>query len=326
MSDLVQTLAAGAIPGDSGNSAPWRDLEVTAAEVNQVPSMMGADEALYLYWLARTRYRGDGAIVDGGPLLGGSTMALARGLTENEAVADKAGRIHSYDLFEYSPYLKRVFRGRPEPAVGSSFLAEFERHVAPWRALVNVYPGDITARRWSGDPIEILFIDVAKTWDIQRHLLREFFPALIPGRAIVVQQDYFFVSCYWIHLVMEALSDYFRISAMADVSTLAFDLVAPIPAHLLQVDYETLSKEEAVKLMDRSLARFTGRKRLIAETAKVSLLLAYRDRRAAARTLDAIRQADAFDDRVAIDWDKAAQRLQEAEARRRAAAMAASES
>src|SRR5690606_33025694 len=94
----------------------------------------------------------------------------------------------------------------------------------------------------------------------------------------------------------------FRITAMPDVSTLAFELVTPIPSHLLTFDYETLSLHDAVQLMDRGLARFTGQKRLIAETAKVSLLLAHGDVHGARRTLDAIKANPAFDARVAIDW------------------------
>jgi hypothetical protein len=292
---------------------PWRALDVSGRDVNPIPSMITEDEALYLHWLARCRYRGLGAIVDGGPLLGGSTVALAEGLRRNAQVSERRGRIHSYDLFEYTPLMTRVFRGRKAPAPGASLLAEFQRNVQPWHDSIVVYPGDVCDRQWTGGPIEILFIDLAKTWDIQRHLLREFFPHLVPGVSVVVQQDYFFVSCYWIHLVMEALSPYFRISAMPEGPTLAFDLVAPIPPHLLERDYEhAFTRDDAVALMDRSLARFTGTHRLVAETAKVSLLLAYGDVTGAAQVLDAIRTAPAFDARVRIDWDKAAARVQAA--------------
>lgn len=294
---------------------PWQRMGLTARSVNPVPSMMGDEEGLYLYWLARDWYTGRGAIVDGGPLLGGSTVALAGGLTANTRVTDKAGRIHSYDLFTYSRWMRRVYRGRQEPPEGADLLPEFETNIAPWRELVQVHAGDITTYEWTDGPIEILFIDVAKTWDIQRHLLREFFPALTPGRSVVVQQDFFYVSCYWIHLVMEALSDYFRTTAMPEVATLSFELLAPIPSHLLTFDYETLSRDEAVRLMDRSLARFSGQKRLIAETAKVSLLLAYDDVQGATRVLDAIKAAPLFDTRVAIDWDKAAEQVRDADMR-----------
>lgn len=305
MSDSIHSHLAQPVP-----DAPWRDLGVGGRDVNGVPSMIAPDESLYLHWLARCRYTGQGEIVDGGPLLGGSTVAMAEGLRLNSTVSIKTGRIHSYDLFEYTPLMKRLFRRSPEPAAGESLLPRFRKHTQPWADMVRVYPGDILMRSWSGAPIEILFIDVAKSWAIQRHLLREFFGCLIPGVSVVVQQDYFFVSCYWIHLVMEALSDYFRPVHMPDGPTLGFEVLAPVPQELLLRDYEhAFSKEEAVQLMDRSLSRFHGAKQLVAMTAKVSLLLAHKDVNAARAVLEDIRRAPAFGDAVVIDFKKAEERV-----------------
>ena len=302
-------------------STPWRDLGVTGRDVNAIPSMIAPDEALYLHWLARCRYTGQGDIVDGGPLLGGSTAAMAEGLRLNAAVENKTHRIHSYDLFEYSaPFMKRLFKRGPVPADGESLLPRFQANVKPWASSVRVYPGDILTYRWPGAPIEILFIDVAKTWDIQRHLLREFFPHLIPGVSVVVQQDYFFVSCYWIHLIMESLSDCFRPVHMTEGPTLGFELVAPLPPQRLLVDYErTFSKNEAVALMDRSIARFEGLKRLVVTTAKVSLLLAYRDIDGAEDVVAQIQRAPEYGNAtLQIDVDKAIEKIARAKAHRAA--------
>jgi len=297
---------------------PWRDLGITGRDVNAIPSMIAPDEALYLYWLARCQYRGQGEIVDGGPLLGGSTSAMAEGLRLNPAVTNKTGRIHSYDLFEYaSPFMKRLFKRGPVPAEGESLLPRFQANIKPWASSVRVYPGDILTRQWSGAPVEILFIDVAKTWDIQRHLLREFFPHLIPGVSVVVQQDYFFVSCYWIHLIMESLSEYFRPAHMTEGPTLGFEVVAPVPREKLLVDYErAFSKREAVELMDRSIARFDGLKRLVVMTAKVSLLLAFRDITGAEDVVAQIQRAPEYGNTtLQIDVDKALEKIAKAKAR-----------
>jgi hypothetical protein len=295
---------------------PWRDLGLSGRDVNGVPSMIAPDESLYLYWLAHSRYTGQGEIVDGGPLLGGSTVAFARGLRSNDAVAVKTGRIHSYDLFEYTPFMKHLFRRSPEPVVGESLLPRFRANIKPWADSVRVHPGNILDHSWSGAPIEVLFIDVAKTWAIQRHLLREFFPHLIPGVSVIVQQDYFFVSCYWIHLIMEALSEYFRPVHMPDGPTLGFEVVAPVPQERLLVDYErTFSKDEAVKLMDRVLARFEGARRSTAMTAKVSLLLAHDDVDGAESVLEEIRSSPDFTTAVRINFEKAAKRTAQARAR-----------
>ena len=37
---------------------------------------------------------------------------------------------------------------------------------------------------------EVLFIDLAKDWSINDHVARLFFPSLIPGQSVVIQQDY----------------------------------------------------------------------------------------------------------------------------------------
>jgi hypothetical protein len=297
---------------------PWRDLGITGREINAIPSMIAPDESLYLHWLARHVYTGQGEIVDGGPLLGGSTVAMAEGLRLNDRVTDKAARIHSYDLFEYTVFMKRLFRKTPEPALGENLLARFRNNIKPWASSVEVYPGDILTYSWSGAPIEILFIDVAKTWDIQKHLLTEFFPHLIPGVSIVVQQDYFFVSCYWIHLVMESLAEYFEPVHLTDGPTLGFAVTKAVPRERLLFDYERdLSKAEAVDLMDRSIARFDGLKRLVVTTAKVSLLLAYRDIEGAEAVLDGIRRAPEYGDVVLqIDVDKAVEKIARLKAQR----------
>ena len=300
---------------------PWRDLGITGRDVNAIPSMITPDEALYLHWLTRCQYKGQGDIVDGGPLLGGSTTAMAEGLRLNPSVENKANRIHSYDLFEYaSPFMKRLFRRGPAPAEGESLLPRFQANIKPWASSVRVYPGDILKYQWSGAPIEILFIDVAKTWDIQRHLLREFFPHLVPGVSVVVQQDYFFVSCYWIHLIMESLSEYFRPAHVTEGPTLGFEMIAPVPRELLLVDYErSLSKQEAVALMDRSIARFEGMKRLVVTTAKVSLLLAYRDIDAAEDVIAQIQRAPEYGNAtLQIDVDKAIEKIAKAKTQRAA--------
>jgi hypothetical protein len=274
--------------------------------------MITRDEALYLHWLGRCRFTGRGAIIDGGPFLGSSTIALAKGLRLNDRVSRKSGRIFSYDLFEYTPYMQRLFAGHAEPAIGDSIESLFRANIAPWAHLVEVFPGDITKRSWSGGPIEILFIDLAKTWDVQRHLLCQFFPHLIPGVSLVVQQDYFFLDCYWIHLVMEALADFFRPVHSPNGPTLSFELVKGIPSSLLEIDYERhWTRGQAVALMDQAIARFEGERRLLVMTAKMSLLLAHHDVNGARAILAEVEQHADVTEPVRINAEKARKRIAE---------------
>jgi predicted O-methyltransferase YrrM len=282
--------------------APWLALGPDARTVNPAASMISPDEFRYLLWLVRDCYIGAGAIVDAGPLLGGSTVAIAEALRQNGRVPDKAGRISSYDLFEYWPYMRGLFPDEPEPAQGESLLPRYLANIAPWRDLVEVHPGDIKQYAWTGGPIEILFIDLAKAWSIQAHLLREFFPHLIPGVSIVVQQDYFHPYCYWIALVMEHLADYFTPVHMPAGGTLGFKLEKPIPPELLQLDYEHLfSTSEAVTLLDRAAARVTGAKRLVIMVVKAAFLLARDEVDAAADVLETVAVSPDYD--ATVDYD-----------------------
>ncbi|MEL6341223.1 MAG: hypothetical protein AAFQ65_15065, partial [Myxococcota bacterium] len=51
-----------------------------------IPSMLLLPEVALLYALARHHFRAEGAIVDLGPLLGLSTFAMARGLSDNPSI------------------------------------------------------------------------------------------------------------------------------------------------------------------------------------------------------------------------------------------------
>src|SRR5262245_7828581 len=148
-------------------------------DLRQVKTMLSAQELTLLYRLARDAYAGCGEIVDGGAFLGGSTLALALGLRDNPRVADKAFRIHSYDYFVADHFAPQFIQGVPE---GASTRPYYESVIAPVAEHVAVHEGDITTFPWRRDtPIEILFIDVAKSWETNDFLLQQFFPQLTVG-------------------------------------------------------------------------------------------------------------------------------------------------
>jgi hypothetical protein len=289
---------------------PWQAIKPVNPPGGSIPSMICHEERRYLQWLAQERYTGAGVIVDCGPLLGGSTAALAEGLRRNPHVADaeKAGKIRSYDLFEYYPYMKGLFKGEPEPAPKESLVPRFLANTEQWRPLIQLHPGDVRQFAWTGEPIELLFIDLAKSWTLQAHLLREFFPALIPGVSVIVQQDYFFHGCPWILVVMECLADYVTPVHGLDQSTLGFVLDRAIPGDLLRVDYEReLSATDKRRLIEQAVQRFAGAHRLVVMTAQATLEFELGDVDAAVDTLGAVRQSAIYDPTVAPHLLRAAQ-------------------
>jgi len=251
----------------------WRRTDVPHASEG-VRTMLVPDELRLLNQLTGEYYRGDGAIVDAGCFLGGSTVALADGLRRNSHARRIAGKpIHSYDRFEVEDWTRGIFF--PESvSAGASFREEFDRNVAPFADLVEVHAGDVTAETWTNGPIEILFIDLAKHWTVCDWVTWQFFPHLIPGRSIVVQQDYLYHHWVgWLHVTMEFYADYFDFECDTEVNSVAFLNTKEIPQSVLRRHtVESLSHAEKSDLMDRAASRFTGRKRDLIVAAKAHFL------------------------------------------------------
>jgi hypothetical protein len=252
---------------------PWERVELPG-NVRNVPTMISQHELALLYVLARDYWSDEGALVDGGCFLGGSTLAFAEGLLHRPA-RPSCPVIHTYDLFlvdEFAAHsmYARFLRGLK---VGDSTRSLFDELLGARLALVDVHSGDVRERTWTGEPVEVLFIDLAKRWTINDHISREFFPALIPGRSVVIQQDYIYEWTPWLHITMELLRDAFTLAAVLPYSSALF-----VPQRSLSQDEiprdlrRELSEAEQLELFDRSMNRFSGADRAIVECSRVFLL------------------------------------------------------
>ena len=121
-------------------------------------------------------------------------------------------------------------------------------------------------------PSEILFIDVAKSWNVNQHLASEFFPALTPGDSIVVQQDFNHEWAPWITVAMEYYSEYFTTLCNEEPSKI-FLLQKAIPKKVLQVNLKKeLTADEKIQLMDSSINNSPDSSVYILQAAKAVLL------------------------------------------------------
>jgi len=252
----------------------WRARAVPETGA-RVPTMLVPDELRLLNYLAEEYYAGEGAIVDAGCFLGGSTVALADGLRRN---LRRRGRreeklIHSYDRFEIEGWTVGSFFDKSARA-GESFKPVYDRNVEPYAGLVEVHPGDIRLHPWAGGPVEILFIDVAKHWRVCDWVTWQFFPRLIPGRSLVVQQDYLFHHWVaWIHVTMEFYSEYFEYVCDTGVNSVVFRNTKRIPEGVLRErTVESLSTAEKAGLMDAAASRFSGTQAAMLLSAKQHFL------------------------------------------------------
>jgi hypothetical protein len=211
---------------------PWRQGLPELPSINPIPSMICDDESRFLHWISRNRVQGDGCIVDLGPLAGGSTHALCSGVALNPRAAGRT-RVHSYDLWRFHPDWQSLFPGQ-KLRRGASVHPLFMKNLQGFRDTVVSHAGDILKYRWGGEPIEILFIDAAKSPELWTHILREFLPHCVPGRTLIVQQDWVCAQCPWIHITTARLSEYLVPVDSPLGATVAFLLRRPIPASLLE--------------------------------------------------------------------------------------------
>lgn len=252
----------------------WRTAPIPPLAQGAV-TMLLTDELKLLDHLAGDYFSGQGAIIDAGCFLGGSTLALANGLRRHlsrRGLADQP-LIHSYDLFQVEDWTRGIYFPR-EIAAGASTRQRFDTATRDITGLIEVHAGDITARRWTGGPIEILFIDVAKHWTVCDWITANFFPALIPGKSIIVQQDYLFGSWTgWIHLTMEYFADAFDIITDTERNSVVFHYARAIAPERLRGDLiERMEEGEARALFARAAARWQGDQRALLDAAAAHYL------------------------------------------------------
>lgn len=227
---------------------PW--TKVTVEDLGQaalVPTMLKPDEQQYYFWLTRDWATGTGAVVDLGSFAGGSTACLAEGIA-------RAGRdqlVFGYDKFvveDYSVFRQRYddycksypanespHTPRPLPPLEGTdltpialFFLEF------WRDRVTLKPGQIEDIGWNAGDIEVLVMDASKTAETMDQMSRQFFPHLVPGKSIVVQQDFLWWQQPWIAVQMEILADYFEPVAYVPRDSVSFLYKKAIPSDVLE--------------------------------------------------------------------------------------------
>ncbi len=217
--------------GDEPLGTDGRSCAASAARplpaADHVPSMLTDPELNYLHWLTAQEYRGQGRVVELGCYLGGSTAALADGMTHNPHART---RMLTYDAFIMDEW-SNSFLATPYKA-GESFRPLFDlyqRHRADRLTVREGWiPEDIApeAERElypEQEPVEILFVDAAKTWPLHNTMLRTFGRHLIPHRSVLVHQDFKDPLVYWLPLHMHRLRACFEpLDSIARSCTLSF--------------------------------------------------------------------------------------------------------
>jgi hypothetical protein len=248
--------------------------------------MLTFSERALLYALGRDLAPGT-AIVDAGCFMGGSTVCLALGASER--LLQPAPVVHSYDLFEVD-YSATTHYGAlvGDRQIGSDLRPVFESVVGEdLLPYVDVHAGDLLSERWIGQPIDVLFVDVAKTWDLNDHVMHEFFPSLVPGRSVVVQQDYVHEWLPWVHITMELLSDHFeRVEVIPGSPSVVYRCTRAVKEGDLPRHLRDLPEGRLEGLFDQAVARYEGEERAIIECARAVMLAEFQGSERAIAHLD----------------------------------------
>jgi hypothetical protein len=263
--------------------------------VRGVPSMMSERERMMLVALAQHEYRGAGVIMDAGIFCGASTVSFGTGLGANPDYAKFVARwkkpIRSYEYGVVNPGMIPFFERHGvvgDWTVGGSFESYLRNNIKPFSRLVKLRIGDISLAEWSGEPIELMFLDVLKSPAVQLSVMHEFMPSLMVG-GLLVQQDYFIDGVPFVKLMQELLSDHFEYLGEVQSSAL-FRLVRPLGAARFQTDpLASLTLTEKLALLDRARDRSTDpARRLMCDLGKVRFLVSVGEREMARAVLDAL--------------------------------------
>jgi hypothetical protein len=234
--------------------------------------MLSTSERKLLYWLARDYAGDDAAIVDAGCFLGGSTTALLAGVRDR---AEPWGGppVASYDLFRVEGYTTSTyFADDPLVRVGDSFRNRFDANVTGFGVPHVVHEGDIKEIGWPGEPIDVLFLDVLKSWKINDAVLRDFFPSLVPGRSIIVHQDYGWGFMPWIPITVELMLDSLTLVDWLEGGSHVFLLEQVVPGELIERGLRGLDFPRQFELIDRAIERADGGVRGMMEIARASIV------------------------------------------------------
>jgi hypothetical protein len=173
----------------------------------QMPAMISLDEGAFYEESAAAFVGKPGAILDLGCWLGGTSVALARGLMRNERHNET---VLGFDLFLWERWM---------PAgisyclyqTGDSFLPEARRLTRDHGGRkIELIQADLTTYNWTGGLIKILLVDAMKSEALTRQIGKSFYPSLSAG-ALLIHQDFKHFHTSWIHLLQYGLREYFRV-------------------------------------------------------------------------------------------------------------------
>ncbi|MEM6589398.1 MAG: hypothetical protein AAF641_13205 [Pseudomonadota bacterium] len=244
-------------PSKSSNpfsDRPWRDL--TSADLGPataVPSMLSTEETQFYFWLTRHMADVDGHLVDLGCFAGGSTAYLAEG---NRAGGGKA-KIFAFDRFHVSKKAKEahLYSHGVAPFLGSNMLPLSQELLAPWGPSIVFRKGRIEEQKWEEGSIAVLVQDASKNADATARMAEMFFPCLIPGVSVLVQQDELHWKEPWAAVLMEQLKECFEPLVHIPGGMMVYRCVQHVSEKAFQNGLDDMDDETMIAALTKAKAR-----------------------------------------------------------------------
>lgn len=239
---------------------PWNDTDYKPAGNGlwKIPTMLTAEECMMLSYLTEHVYEGNGAIVDLGCFLGGSSAFLANGLASNPNAGSY--KVQSFDLFKLAAFERDHFfpaRKLELPKDDDTFEM-FNAHIAPFKNYIRAHRGNILDYQWDGGPIEILFVDLMKSSNLYDYVIETFLPHLIPNQSIMILQDFMFGKTGAWHMnLMEKLSKKFTFFGQTEINSVVYKCIAPIsPEDIESCKWENIPYNERILNLAKNASRW----------------------------------------------------------------------
>lgn len=222
--------------------------------------MMSVAERRFLYGLASKYYSGEGVIIDAGIFLGASTRCFGEGVRQNSNLERALSKwecpVISFERGIVTPTMPAFFKRNSlnvDLAPGESFAPLVKENTQTVSDIVDLRIGDIQETGGIDHPIEILFLDVLKLPEINKYIVEQYYPKLIPGKSIVIQQDYFYDLLPYIKTYQEYFGAYFQYVGEIG-STAAFLCTREITKEAT-LGVDTMVADEQIRLAGIALQR-----------------------------------------------------------------------
>lgn len=232
------------------------------------PSMMTKDEISLIYRLAAAYWSGQGLIVDAGIFLGASTQAFAEGVECGGRATDAFVPVRSYDLAVWvasmDGYLDRPdvtdAIGCNSLSDGASYADALSRLLEPFANKVELTIGNIIETARTELPVEIAFYDCLKAAERDLAVFNAFAPHYIPGRTVILQQDYFYESAAEHKIRQELYARHYTFLGQVG-STAVFRLDSALPLEAFRRDpLPDLPVVDRITLLEQAASRANNTK------------------------------------------------------------------